>query len=169
MEDNSIIEGEHNITKCPLKIKEVFYKQKPEVSEYVLDEIKEADCIVLSMGSLFTSIISKLVQGSYKKNRDKSNTKILYVCNMMTQPGEIDDFKVSDHIKLVNKQLGKRKLDYVIVNNGIIDDEISKKYETLEQKTQVIYDKEKRNKKMQSKSNKDNFVSIEDGIIEPNI
>lgn len=164
MEDNSIIEGEHNITKCPLKIKEVFYKQKPEVSEYVLDEIKEADCIVLSMGSLFTSIFPNLICKEVIKEIDKSNAKILYVCNMMTQPGETDDFKVSDHIKLVNKQLGKRKLDYVIVNNGIIDDEISKKYETLEQKTQVIYDKEE-TKKCKVKVIKDNFVSIEDEII----
>ena len=35
----------------------------------------------------------------------------MYVCNMMTQPGETDDFKVSDHIQILNKYLGKRKID----------------------------------------------------------
>lgn len=142
MEDGTIVEGEHHITMCNKKIKSVSYKEKPVVTEEALQAIREADAIILSMGSLFTSIIPNLICKEIIKEIDKSTAKITYVCNLMTQPGETDDFMVSDHIKLLNSYLGKRKVDTVILNNKELDKEIVAKYETLEQKDQVIYDKE---------------------------
>jgi len=61
---------------------------------------------------------------------------------MMTQPGETDDFKVSDHVKVLNSYLGKKKISVVIANNGEIPKEVLKKYETEEQKDQVELDEE---------------------------
>ena len=61
---------------------------------------------------------------------------------MVTQPGETEDFKVSDHVRLLNQYLGKRKIDVVIANNGKIDDDMAKRYESLEQKDPVVLDKE---------------------------
>ena len=142
MEDGTIVEGEHHITMCNKKIKSVSYKEKPVVTEEALQAIREADAIILSMGSLFTSIIPNLICKEIIKEIDKSTANITYVCNLMTQPGETDDFTVSDHIKLLNSYLGKRKVDTVILNNKELDKEIVAKYETLEQKDQVIYDKE---------------------------
>ena len=142
MEDGTIVEGEHHITMCNKKIKSVSYKEKPVVTEEALQAIRDADAIILSMGSLFTSIIPNLICKEIIKEIDKSTAKITYVCNLMTQPGETDDFMVSDHIKLLNSYLGKRKVDTVILNNKELDKEIVAKYETLEQKDQVIYDKE---------------------------
>lgn len=141
MEDGSIVEGEHHITMCNKKIKSVEYKEKPVVTEEALAAIREADSIILSMGSLFTSIIPNLICKDIIKEIDKSNAEITYVCNLMTQPGETDDFTVSDHLRLLNSYLGKRKVDKVILNNKELDKEIVAKYETLEQKDQVIYDK----------------------------
>ena len=66
----------------------------------------------------------------------------MYVCNMMTQPGETDDYKVSDHIQTLNNYLGKRKIDAVIANKGKIPISILRKYETEEQKDQVKIDRE---------------------------
>lgn len=142
MEDGSIIEGEHNITLSPLKIKRVFYKEEPNINEEVIDKIKESDAIILSMGSLYTSIIPNLLCDEVIHAIDSSNAKIIYVCNVMTQPGETDDFKVSDHINLLNSYLGNKKIDVVITNNEEISRETQMIYETTEQKDLVIVDDE---------------------------
>lgn len=142
MEDDSIIKGEHNITESPLKIKKVFYENEVAVNPNVLKAIEEADLIILSMGSLYTSIIPDLLSKKLVRTLDKSKAKIMYVCNMMTQPGETDDFKVSDHVKVLNSYLGKKKISVVIANNGEIPKEVLKKYETEEQKDQVELDEE---------------------------
>ena len=142
MNDGSIIEGEHNITLSPKKIKRVFYKEEPTINEEVIKKIKNSDAIILSMGSVYTSIIPNLLCKEVIDAIDSSNAKIIYVCNVMTQPGETDDFKVSDHIKLLNSYLGKRKIDTVITNSEEISAETQKIYETTEQKDLVIIDDE---------------------------
>ena len=130
MEDGTIIEGEHRITEYKSKIKRVFYKEEPTPTKEAVKAIEKADLIVLSMGSLFTSIIPNLICEEILAAMARSKGKIMYVCNMMTQPGETDDFKVSDHVKLLNQYLGKRKVDVVIANNGEIDEEMAKRYES---------------------------------------
>lgn len=140
MEDGTFIEGEHNITLSPLKIKRVFYKEEPRVNEEVIDKIKKSDAIILSMGSVYTSIIPNLLCDEVIQAIDSSNAKIIYVCNVMTQPGETDDFKVSDHINLLNSYLSNKKIDVVITNNGEISHETQMIYETTEQKDLVIID-----------------------------
>ena len=142
MEDGSIIEGEHNITMSPKKIKKVFYKDEPKVNSTVIDKIKESDAILLSMGSVYTSIIPNLLCKEVIDAIDSSNSKIIYVCNVMTQPGETDDFKVSDHINLLNSYLGRRKIDIVVTNSEEISAETQKIYETTEQKDLVLIDSE---------------------------
>ena len=162
MKDGTIIKGEHNITKSGGQIDNVYYETEVIVNKNVLKAIKEADLIILSMGSLYTSIIPNLLSKELIRNIDKSNAKIMYVCNMMTQPGETDDYKVSDHIQTLNNYLGKRKIDAVIANKGKIPISILRKYETEEQKDQVIFDKE--NLK-DIKVIADNYVTVENNII----
>lgn len=144
--DGTVIEGEHNITEKKGKIKKVYYKEKAIPTKEALKAIKEADLILLSMGSLFTSIIPNLLIEEVVSEIEKSKAKIMYVCNMMTQPGETDNYKVSDHIKKLNEYLGKRKVDIVLANTGIIDKKMAEFYETQEQKDPVIYDEEEINK-----------------------
>lgn len=161
MEDDSIVEGEHNITLSEKKIKRVFYKEEPTANKEVINKIKEADAIILSMGSIYTSIIPNLLCKKVRDAIDKSNAKIIYVCNIMSQPGETDGFKVSDHINLLNTYLGKRKIDVVITNNEKISKKIQKKYETLEQKDLVEID----DKNIKIENIKRPLVKIEDEII----
>ena len=142
MNNGKTIEGEHNITESQLNIKKVFYKKEPQINKEVLREIEDSDLIILSMGSLYTSIIPNLISKQIIKAIDSSKAKIMYVCNIMTQPGETDDFKVSDHINVLNSYLGKRKVDAVIVNNEKIDEALIENYRNKEQKDLVIYDKE---------------------------
>ncbi len=167
MEDGSIVEGEHNITEDKRPIKSVFYKEKPEANPEVLKAIREADAIVLSMGSLFTSIIPNLICEEVRREIGRSRAKIIYVCNIMTQPGETDDFSVSHHIRLLNKYLGRRKVDAVVVNNGKISEEIIEKYGASEQKDLVEIDY-KNIKKLGVDIIEDNYVLIENNTIRHN-
>ncbi len=167
MKDGSVVSGEHNITEDKRAIKDVKYKEKPIANPDVLKAIRKADAIVLSMGSLYTSILPNLICEEVVSEIEKSSAKIIYVCNVMTQPGETDDFKVSDHIKLLNRYLGKRKVDAVVVNTAEIEPDIIKKYATTEQKDLVAFDFEKL-QKMGVDLIKDNYAIIEDGIIRHN-
>ena len=142
MEDGSIVEGEHNITLSDKKIKRVFYKDEPKSNSEVIEKIKEADAVVLSMGSVFTSIIPNLLCKEVIDAIDNSNAKVIYICNIMSQPGETDGFKVSDHINLLDSYLGKKKIDTVITNSDVVSKKIQKKYETLEQKDLIEVDDE---------------------------
>lgn len=142
MKDKTIVEGEKEISLSPKKIKKVFYKEAPVITPEAIKVIKNADAIILSMGSIFTSIIPNLINKEIIDAIDESNAKIIYVSNMVTQPGETDNFKVSDHVNLLNSYLGKRKVDVVLANNKKIDKKILEKYQTSEQKDQVLLDKE---------------------------
>ena len=157
--DGKTIEGEHKITQSKNKIKRVYYKEKAIPTKEALKSIEEADLIVLSMGSLFTSIIPNLLIEEVKTTIEKSKSKIMYVCNIMTQPGETDDFTVTDHIKKLNEYLGKRNVDVVIANTGLIDKKMLDFYETQEQKDPVLYD-EKELKKLNVESITDDFIYI---------
>lgn len=168
MQDGSIIEGEHSITEYNGKIEQVYYKEEPIINEAVLNAIKEADLIILSMGSLYTSIIPNLICKDIINEIDKSKAKIVYTCNIMTQPGETDDYKVSDHIKTLNKYLGKRKIDVVIANNGKIDRKLARKYSNLEQKDPVILDV-KETKEENVKIISENLVIIENNLLRHDI
>lgn len=168
MEDGNIISGECNITKDKRKIKKVFYKEEPKVLEEVINEIKRADLIILSMGSLYTSIIPNLICKDVIDAIDESSADIMYVCNIMTQPGETDNFKASCHIKVLNSYLGKRKINIALINNGKISEEIKNKYLVEEQKDEVIPDID------EVKQNNvnvitDNFVIISDDMIRHNV
>ncbi len=165
MEDGSIVNGEHYITESPLKIKKVYYEKEPEICDEVFDSIDESDLIILSMGSLFTSIIPNLLSKKIIEKLDKTSAKIMYVCNMVTQPGETDDFKVSDHLKVLNSYLGTHKIDIVVANTGSIDKKVAEKYSTLEQKDPVLFDEEN----IDCDTILNNYVTINDGVIRHNV
>lgn len=120
MDNGEIVEGEHHITASHQTIKKIYYKENPVVNQNVINAISDADLIILSMGSLYTSIIPNLLIKDVVEAIDKSKADIMYVSNMMTQPGETDNFTVSDHIKVLNDYLGKRKINVVVANTGII-------------------------------------------------
>lgn len=167
MTDGKIIEGEHKITEYPSPIEEVWFKDKTEVNKETITAIENADLIVLSMGSLYTSVIPNLLCKEIKDAIDSSKAKILYVCNMMTQPGETDRYTVSDHVKVLDKYLGNKKISVVVANNGYISKTLAHRYYTLEQKDPVKLDRDEL-KKMKLKVIDDNFVSIEDGLLRHN-
>lgn len=141
-ENGNVIEGEEEITQADAKIEKIFYKNEPKVLPEVVEAVNQADLIIFSMGSLYTSILPNIICKDVKKALDKSTAPIMYLCNIVTQPGETDDFTVGDHVKLLNRYLGKKKVNVVIANNEKIEEEMAKRYESEEQKDPVLIDYE---------------------------
>jgi uncharacterized cofD-like protein len=141
--EGNIVEGECEITETEETIDHIFYKEEPKVLDEVIDAIKNADLIILSMGSLYTSLLPNIICKRVLDTLDVAKAHIMYVCNAMTQPGETDNFTVGDHIELINNYLNKRKIDVVIASNSKIDQKIIDKYSSEEQKDPVLIDKEK--------------------------
>ncbi|HEY8364319.1 MAG TPA: uridine diphosphate-N-acetylglucosamine-binding protein YvcK [Haloplasmataceae bacterium] len=130
MDDDSVIIGESHITAAKKRIKEISIVEKDiEVTKEVLDAINEADMIVFGPGSIFTSIIPNLLVPGVKEAINQSKAKKVYVCNIMTEPGESDHFTVSKHVSILEKYLGNSIIDSIIANDDKnIDNEILSKY-----------------------------------------
>ncbi len=121
MEDGRIIHGESNIPEAHGKIKRLFTDPKKcKALDEVIFAIKGADLIILGPGSLYTSVIPNLLIDEISREVIASDAKKIYVCNIMTQPGETDGYTVSDHIQALMKHANSRKLiDAVLVNDSL--------------------------------------------------
>ncbi|WP_299920525.1 YvcK family protein [uncultured Megasphaera sp.] len=129
MTDGRIVEGESQIPHAHGKIKRVFTTPEyPKAIQSAVDAIKEADAIVLGPGSLYTSIMPNLCVPDIVQAVRTSKAPKIYICNVMTQPGETDDYTVSDHIKAINRQAGGKVIDFVIANNGDVDPAVLQHY-----------------------------------------
>lgn len=140
--EGEIIEGEEEITKSGKKYQDIFYKEEPNVLPKVIEKINEADLVIISVGSLMTSILPHLICKDIVNALNNTNAKVMYICNAMTQPGETDGFGVSDHVSILEKYIGKDVIDVVVASNTIVEEKMLKKYETEEQKDPVRIDKE---------------------------
>ena len=141
MTDGEIVEGESNITGAGKHIKKVYYKNKVKATPEVIKAIKEADLIILAMGSLYTSIIPDLLSLGMKKALMDSKAKKLYICNIMSQHGETDGYAVSDFIKEINSYVAKDFIDVVLANKKKVPDNILELYKE-EESTQIVLDTE---------------------------
>ena len=121
MDDGSIIKGESNIPESGKKIKRLFSEPSNcKALEDVIWAIHDADLIILGPGSLYTSVIPNLLIKDIAKAVNNSKAKKIYVCNIMTQPGETNGFTVSDHIKtLIQHAKYNKIMDAVLVNNDL--------------------------------------------------
>ena len=121
MQDGTIIRGESNIPESGKKIKRLFSEPRNcKALEDVIWAINEADLIILGPGSLYTSVVPNLLIKDIAKAVNDSKAKKIYVCNIMTQPGETDGFTVSDHIKTLYQHAKYDKIiDAVLVNNEL--------------------------------------------------
>ena len=128
LKNGDVIRGESSIPKESLKrnspIKEVFIKPKhakgvPEA----IEAIREADAVIIGPGSLYTSIIPNLMVEDIKEAIIKTEALRIYVSNIITQPGESDNFSVQDHIRAIMKHCKGISIDFAVVNK-IADEKI---------------------------------------------
>jgi uncharacterized cofD-like protein len=114
-EDAIVTEGDIPLHKRS-PIVSVNLNQEASVYPPVVAAIREADAIVLGPGGLFTSVISSLLVPGIREAIEKSRAKVIYICNVVTQPGQTQGYTVSDHVQHLNDALGKRHVDQVIVH-----------------------------------------------------
>jgi uncharacterized cofD-like protein len=142
MEDGRIIEGESNIPKAGGKIQTIgCIPANPPALPAAVTAIKEAEYIIIGPGSLYTSIIPNLLVPEIYEAIANTNVPRIYVCNIMTQPGETEGYTVSDHIREIDR-IGKRKLfDAVLVHRKPPSVKSLERY-ALENSYPVIIDRE---------------------------
>ena len=133
LENGILVEEKDKIKKITYdkitKINRVFISPPNcRATPEVVQAIKEADCIVIGPGSLYTNVIPNLlVNGVYKAMKDSKAIKI-YISNIMTEPGQTDNYTLSDHIKAIIEHTGKNVIDYCIYDTGEIIPEYIKRY-----------------------------------------
>lgn len=111
MEDGRIIHGESNIPEAHGKIKRLFTDpQNCRALPDVIEAIRDAELIILGPGSLYTSVTPNLLIKEIAHEIAVSKAKKIYVCNIMTQPGETDGYSVSDHINALVNHAGSKKI-----------------------------------------------------------
>jgi uncharacterized cofD-like protein len=120
LEDGRRIEGESNITAANGKILKIgCTPERPPALPAVLKAIHEADYIIIGPGSLYTSIIPNLLVPEIADAIAKTSVPRIYVCNIMTQPGETVGYTVGDHIRAIDEACGQPLFDAVLVHRKV--------------------------------------------------
>lgn len=127
--DGSFVEGETTITKSPSAVKHVMlHPSNVEPLEETIRSIELADCIIMGPGSVYTSIVPNLLVQGIPEAIHESDALKIYVCNVMTQPGETDGFAASDHVKAVASHVEEKVFSHVLVNQERPSKELLSKY-----------------------------------------
>ncbi len=137
--------------------------------EETVRDLNEADIIVLGPGSLYTSVIPNILVHNIPKLIFESKATVFYICNLMTQPGETDNYNVYDHVNAIIKHSSRYLIDYVIVNDELISESQIQNYKFKGAK-QVVIDEEqiKKLEEMNIKVISSNFVEIRKNYIRHN-
>ena len=127
--DGSETIGESNISKADSPVVRIRLRPSNcQATVEAIDAIRKADAIVLGPGSLYTSIMPNLLIGNIYREIASSKAIKVYVCNVMTQKGETDGYKASDHLRAIVDHTVTGIVDYCIVNTAKITDEMQSKY-----------------------------------------
>ena len=129
LEDGTVVEGESHIPEVPGRIRRVrLHPQDVAPVPSALEAIRSADAIILGPGSLYTSIMPNLLVNGVAEELRKSRALKIYICNVMTQPGETDGYTASMHAEAIIKHAGRGAIDFMLVNSAPISDELREKY-----------------------------------------
>ena len=127
MKDGTIVRGESNIPKYRNNIHTVYYEEEIEANEKAIEAIESADLVIFGVGSVYTSILPNIIIPGIQMALNNTKAKLLYYCNIMTQPGETDGFSLEDHVQAIEEH-GKVKLDVVVYPSDRIPEQIIEKY-----------------------------------------
>lgn len=118
MTDGTVVEGESQIPEVHKKIRRVqLFPEHVQAVPAAIEAIETADAIILGPGSLYTSIMPNLLVDGVASALKKSNAIKIYICNVMTQPGETDNYSASQHVKAILDHTGRDMIDFVLVNS----------------------------------------------------
>ncbi len=124
--DGRVIRGESAIDKClsrpaGLRIERVWHEPQARTSADVVAAILAADLVVMGPGDLYTSVLAGVVVSGVADAIRRTRAKRLYVCNLMTKPGETEDYAVADHVEALCRTLGGDALDFVLASCTELD------------------------------------------------
>ena len=132
--------GEEAVSRNIRNISRLSYDHDIKIEQEIREKIEEADLIIFSAGSLYTSIVPHLLAPEVRSALEETKAPLLYISNLVTQPGETDIQTVSRHVEILNEYLGSRKIDLVVANNGTVDENVRKRYLSAENKRIVQVD-----------------------------
>lgn len=101
----------------------------PLANTKAIQALEEADIIVLGPGSLYTSLIPNLLVKGIPEAIRAAKAKVIYIGNLMTQPGETDFYCLSDHIDAIERILGKKAIDIIAIDGNSLSSESLQFYE----------------------------------------
>ena len=159
--------GEEAVSRNIRNISRLTYDHDIKIEQEIQEKIGEADLIIFSAGSLYTSIIPHLLAPEVRNALEETRAPLLYISNLVTQPGETDIQSVSQHVEVLNEYLGSRKIDLVVANNGTVDEEVRERYLSSENKRIVQVDHDTL-EKMGVQVIEDDIFCIEDEKIRHN-
>ncbi len=150
LENGQTVVGESRIGKCldefgsNIKSVELRRKDGGEVKLLadVREKIREADIITIGPGSLYTSVLSTLIVEDFAKELKEAKAPVVYISNVMTQPGESDGYTAFDHVKAILEHTCPDFIDYCIVNDTKIDTPLMARY-AEKYSEEVIFDEER--------------------------
>lgn len=126
--DGTCVEGQSKINQTQNIDHVYLMPDKPRALPAVIEAIRDAEIIIIGPGSLFTSILPNLLVTEIAAAIQASTAPKIYVCNVMTQPHETDDFKASDHLRAIKRHAGSNLVTHVLVNTGRIPEETQERY-----------------------------------------
>jgi uncharacterized cofD-like protein len=129
LEGGGEVSGESTITaadRLPLRV--WLTPEEPLPVPQSIAAIRRADLVVLGPGSLYTSVIPNLLIPEVRRALKETRGWVVYVCNVMTQPGESDGFTASDHVRAIEAHTGRKVFNHVIVNKAVPSEALAVKY-----------------------------------------
>lgn len=117
-QNGEVVEGEGEIDKprgSDIKIDKAYLNPLPKPNPLAIKAIEKAHMIILGPGDIYTSLIPNLLVPGIKEACTKSNAKIVYIMNLMTKNGQTNGYTAQDHIRIIEKYLG-RNIDIVLMN-----------------------------------------------------
>lgn len=127
-EDGSVVRGESVVREVGKRISHVWVEPEAPAPEEAIEAVAQADAVVLSPGSLFTSTIPALLGVGVREALAGFEGPVIYVANVMTQPGETSGFTVSDHLRAIADHTGPVVTD-VLVHSGELPPDVLARYE----------------------------------------
>ncbi|HNX74924.1 MAG TPA: YvcK family protein [Candidatus Rifleibacterium sp.] len=132
--DGSVITGETAICDARRRIVSMALSPaSPAANQEALSAIDDANIIVLGPGSLFTSVIPNLLVPGVAEHINNSSARVVYICNVMTQPGETDSFNAADHVHAILEKTPLKRIDIAVVNSRRAARPLMSRYENRNQ------------------------------------
>lgn len=129
MTDGTEVVGESNIPLAGKRIRQLaLLPEDVAANEEAVKEILDADCLIVGPGSLYTSLLPNLLVKGLAEAVIQSSALKIYVCNLMTQPGETDGLNAADHVHVLTEHVGHRLFDCVIVNRAELPETVLQQY-----------------------------------------